>query len=84
MSFHKKILISFVIFHLIFTVGVLVIEYLLASFGAYDDYGVHFSLVFIFQIILMSTLSVTLIAVAYVSRFAWLHISRRRQRVTTG
>jgi hypothetical protein len=84
MSFHKKNLLLFVIFHLVFTVGVLVVEYLLAASGAYDDYRIHYSLVFILQIILMTTLSVALIALAYVSRFAWLHISRRRQRVTTG
>ena len=84
MSFHKKILISFVIFHLVFTVGVLIIEYLLAASGTYYDYRIHFSLVFIFQIILMTTLSVALIVLAYVSRFVWLYISRRRQRITTG
>lgn len=84
MSFHKKILLSFVIFHLVFTVGVLVVEYLLAASGAYDDYRIHFSLVFIYQMILMTTLSVALIVLAYVSRFVWLRISRRRQLATNG
>lgn len=83
MSFHKKILILFVIFHLIFTVGVLVIEYLLAASGAYDDYGVHFSLVVVFQIALMSALSVALVVIAYVSRFVWSRTRQRRQTATT-
>jgi hypothetical protein len=77
MSFHKKILLSFLIFHFVFTFSVLVFEYLLASSGAYDDYGIHFSLVVVFQIVLMSALSVALVVIAYVSRFVW---SRARQR----
>jgi hypothetical protein len=83
MSFHKKILLSFLIFHLVFTFSVLVFEYLLASSGAYDDYGVHFSLVVVFQIALMSALSVALVAIAYVSRIVWSRTRQRRQRATT-
>lgn len=82
MSFHKKILLSFLLFHLVFTFGVLVVEYLLASSGAYDDYGVHFSLVVIFQIALMSALSVALVAMAYVSRFIWSRVRHRGQPAT--
>lgn len=74
MSFHKKILLSFLLFHLVFTFSVLVFEYLLASSGAYDDYGIHFSLVAVFQIALMSALSVALVVIAYVSRFVWSRI----------
>ena len=68
-----------------FTFGVLVFEYLLASFGAYDDYGVHFSLVVVFQIALMSALSVALVAIAYVSRYVWSRTRPRprRQPATT-
>ena len=83
MSFHKKILLSFVIFHLVFTVGVGVVEYLLASSGAYDDYGNHFSLVVVFQIALVSALTVALVAVDYASRFVWSSARQRRQRVPT-
>jgi hypothetical protein len=83
MSFHKKILLSFLIFHFVFTLSVLVVEYLLASFGAYDDYGVHFTLVVVFQIVLMSALSVALVVIAYVSRFVWSRTSQRRQHAKT-
>lgn len=82
MSFHKKILLSFFLFHLVFTFGVLFVEYLLASSGAYDDYGVHFSLVVVFQIALMSALSVALVAMAYVSRFFWPRVRQRGQCAT--
>jgi hypothetical protein len=83
MSFHKKILLSFLIFHFVFTFSVLVFEYLLASSGAYDDYGIHFSLVAVFQIALMSALSVALVVIAYVCRFVWSHTRQRRQRAIT-
>jgi hypothetical protein len=83
MSFHKKILLSFLIFHFVFTFSVLVVEYLLASSGAYDDYGVHFTLVVVFQIVLMSALSVALVAIAYVSRVVWSRARQRRQHSAT-
>lgn len=79
MSFHKKILLSFLIFHLIFTFGVLLVEYLLALSGAYDEYGIPYLLVVMFQVILMLAYSFALVAMAYVSRFVWQRVRQRQQ-----
>ncbi len=78
MSSHKKILLSFLIFHSVFTFGVLLAEYLIASTGAYDEYGVDFSVVVILWVLLMSVLSIALVAFAYVSRFVWIRARKRR------
>jgi hypothetical protein len=83
MSFHKKIVLAFFLFHLVFTVGVLISEYLLAAAGAYDEYGIHFSVVVIFTVILTSALSIALVAVAYLSRFFWLLVLQRQQRAAS-
>ncbi len=78
MSFHKKILLSFLIFHAVFTFGVLFVEYLIASTGAYDEYGVDFSVVVILWVPLMLALSIALVAFVYVSRFVWIRARQRR------
>lgn len=79
MSFHKKILLAFLLFHLVFTFGVLLVEYLLALSGVYDEYGIPYHLVVMFQVILMLALSFALIALAYVSRYVWVRVHQRQQ-----
>ena len=49
--------------------GVLFVEYLIASTGAYDEYGFDFSVVVILWVPLMLALSIALVAFVYVSRF---------------
>ena len=78
MNFHKKILLSFLVYHLIFSFGVLLVEYLIALSGGYDEYRIDFSLVFVFHIVFMSTVSIGLVVLAYVSRYFWLHIKHRK------
>ena len=66
------------IFHAVFTFGLLLVEHLIASTGAYEEYGVDFSVVVILWIPLMSALSITLVAFAYVSRFVRIRARQRR------
>jgi hypothetical protein len=78
MSFHKKILLTFLIYHLIFTFGVLLAEYLVALTGEYDEYGVDFSVVVVIHIFLMLTISVGLTVLAYGLRYLLQRIKHQK------
>jgi hypothetical protein len=55
-----------------------VLESAIASTGAYDEYGVDFSVVVILWVPLMLALSIALVAFVYVSRFVWIRARQRR------
>lgn len=78
MSFHKKILLAFITFHLLFSVGSLLADQLRLMLGHYDGEPYGVSVVWPFWLTITVTISVLLVLLAYMLRFAWSRIRPRR------
>jgi hypothetical protein len=74
MTFHKKILLAFIGFHLLFSVGGLLLEELRLMRGDYYGEPYNVAVVLIFWLTITVTVSALLVLLAYMLRFAWVRI----------
>ena len=74
MTFHKKILLAFIGFHLLFSVGGLLVDQVRFMLGHYDGEHYSVSMFWPFWLIITGTVSALLVLLAYMLRFAWMRI----------